>query len=82
MVVENDEYGAFARRVVRSYGRRIATGDVEALGDLIELSDEVNRSIGAAVTGLRAAGYSWGEIASRLGVTRQAVQQRWGGETR
>ena len=28
--------------------------------------------------GSACAGYSWGEIASRLGVTRQAAQQRWG----
>lgn len=31
-----------------------------------------------AVTGLRAAGYSWAGIAARLGVPRQAAQQRWG----
>jgi hypothetical protein len=30
-----------------------------------------------AVDGLREFGYSWGEIASRLGTTRQAAQQRW-----
>jgi hypothetical protein len=24
------------------------------------------------------SGYSWAEIGSRLGVTRQAAQQRWG----
>jgi hypothetical protein len=29
------------------------------------------------VIGLRNAGYSWAEIAARLGVTRQATQQRW-----
>jgi hypothetical protein len=27
---------------------------------------------------LRAAGYSWAEIGARLGITRQAAQQRWG----
>ena len=27
-------------------------------------------------------GYSWAEIAARLGVTRQAAQQRWGGSGR
>jgi DNA-binding XRE family transcriptional regulator len=30
------------------------------------------------VAGLRRAGYSWAEIASRIGITRQAAQQRWG----
>jgi hypothetical protein len=32
-----------------------------------------------AIDGLRTFGYSWADIASRLGTTRQAVQQRWGG---
>ncbi|HEY6749532.1 MAG TPA: hypothetical protein VI357_27915 [Mycobacteriales bacterium] len=48
------------------------------LADLVALSDEVGRSTGVAVAGLRAFGYSWGEVAARVGVTRQAAQQRWG----
>jgi hypothetical protein len=31
----------------------------------------------SAVTGLRTAGYLWAEIVARLGVTRQAAQQRF-----
>ena len=42
------------------------------------LATELDKAISQAVTGLRAAGYSWAEIAARLGVTRQAAQQRWG----
>ena len=30
-VTENSEYAAFARRILRAYSRRIATGDVESL---------------------------------------------------
>jgi hypothetical protein len=78
-VVENDQYGAFARRVVAGYARRVATGDVEALPDLVALSTVVDDAIGQAVTGLRQFGYSWAEIAARLNISRQAVQQRWGG---
>ena len=59
--VENDEYGAFVRRVLRAYARRVGDGDVAE-----------------AVKGLRACGYSWAEIGSRLGITRQAAHQRWG----
>ena len=77
-VVENDAYAAFARRVVRAAGRRVATGDVDGLANLMALSDEVERSIRDAVSGLRAFGYSWGEVAARVGITRQAAQQRWG----
>jgi len=77
-VVENDEFAAFVRRVVGTHGRRVGTGDVEALADLVGLSEHIDRAIGDAVCGLRRFGYSWAEIATRIGVTRQAAQQRWG----
>ena len=77
-LVENDDYAAFTRRVLRAYARRVATGDVEALAAMTGLSAEIDSAISQAVTGLRAFGYSWAEIGSRLGVTRQAAQQRWG----
>jgi len=77
-VVENDEYAAFARRVLRAYARRVADGDVEAFTLMLGLSAEIDTAISQAVTGLRGFGYSWAEIGSRLGITRQAAQQRWG----
>jgi hypothetical protein len=76
-VVENDEYAAFARRVLRAYARRVADGDVEALTLMLGLSAEIDTAIAQAVQGLRGFGYSWTEIGSRLGITRQAAQQRW-----
>ena len=76
--VENDEYASFVRRVLRAHARRVAAGDVDALADMTELATELDEAITQAVTGLRNAGYSWAEIAARLGVTRQAAQQRWG----
>jgi hypothetical protein len=79
-LVENDEYAAFARRVLRAYARRVATGDVEALTLMLGLSAEIDDAIAQAVTGLRGFGYSWAEIGSRLGITRQAAQQRWGAQ--
>ena len=33
-VVENDEYAAFLRRVIRAYSRRVAAGDIEAIADM------------------------------------------------
>jgi hypothetical protein len=77
-LVENDEYAAFARRVLRAYARRVASGDVEALTLMTDLATEIDTAIAQAVTGLRGFGYSWAEIGTRLGVTRQAAQQRWG----
>ena len=76
-VVENTEFTAFGSRVIRAAGRRVAAGDVDALPALAALSVELDAAIGAAVVGLRKAGYSWSEIAARLGVTRQAAHQRW-----
>jgi hypothetical protein len=78
-LVENDEYAAFARRVLMAYARRVADGDVEALTLMLGLSAEIDTAISQAVTGLREFGYSWAEIGSRLGITRQAAHQRWGG---
>jgi hypothetical protein len=80
-VVENDAYAAFTRRVIRAYARRVATGDVEALTDLVGLATQLDTAILTAVTGLRECGYSWTEIATRLGISRQAAHQRWGGDT-
>jgi hypothetical protein len=80
-VVENDEYAAFARRVIHAYARRIATGDIEALTAMTTLADDLDQAITDAVTGLRAYGYSWADIARPLGISRQAAQQRWGGDT-
>ena len=76
--VENDEYAAFARRVLRAYARRVADGDVEALILMFGLAAEIDTAITEAVKGLRGFGYSWAEIGTRLGITRQAAQQRWG----
>ena len=77
-VVENDAYAAFARRILTAYARRIADGDIEALAAMTGLAADIDTVIGNAVTGLRAHGYSWAEIGLRLGITRQAAQQRWG----
>ncbi len=76
--VENDEYASFVRRVIRAHARRVAAGDVDALADMTGLVTELDEAISQAVIGLRKAGYSWAEIATRIGVTRQAAQQRWG----
>ena len=80
-VVENGAYAAFTRRILAAYARRIATGDIEALTLMTGLADDIDTAIASAVTGLREFGYSWAEIGSRLGVTRQAAQQRWGTHT-
>jgi hypothetical protein len=81
-VTENDEYAAFARRVLRAWARRAAAGDIDAITDMAAAVGELEDAMRQAVTGLRSKGYSWAEVAARLGVTRQAAQQRWGGSGR
>src|ERR1700761_4938282 len=76
-VVENDEYAAFLRRVIRAYSRRVAAGDIEAIACMARLAEDLDQAIKDAVTGLRGQGYSWADIALRLGITRQGAQQRW-----
>jgi hypothetical protein len=80
-VVENDEYAQFLQRVIRAYSRRIGSGDIEAITGMIRLAADLDQAITHAVTGLRTCGYSWADIGLRLGITRQAAQQRWGTTT-
>ena len=80
-VVENDEYAAFLRRVIRAYSRRVAAGDIEAIAAMNRLAADLEEATRQAITGLRGFGYSWADIAMRLGITRQGAQQRWGDTT-
>lgn len=81
-VVENDQYAAFVRRVICAYSRRVAAGDIDAITDMAAIAAELDDAIRQAVTGLRTRhGFSWADIALRLGITRQGAQQRWGGDT-
>jgi hypothetical protein len=79
-VTENDDYAAFLRRAIRAYSRRVAIGDIDAITDMAALAADFDAAIREAITGLRERGYSWAEIAARLGITRQGAQQRWGGQ--
>ena len=81
-ITENDEYAAFLRRVIRAYSRRVAAGDIEAITTMAHLADDLEDATRQAITGLREFGYSWADIAMRLGITRQGAQQRWGDHPR
>jgi hypothetical protein len=76
--VENTDYASFARRILTAYARRVADGDIEALRHLVLLPTDVDAITRTAIGGLRRFGYSWSEIADRLGVTRQAAQMGYG----
>jgi len=78
--VENPAYASFVGRILRSYARRVAAGDIEALQQLVLLPSEVDAMTRTAVKGLRYIGYSWADIGARLGVSRQAAQMRYGNQ--
>lgn len=76
---EATDYVAFCRRIIRSAGKRVARdGDPADLAELVGMRDDVELAIAASVAGLRDCGYSWGQIGAELGLSRQAVQQRYG----
>lgn len=74
---DHGEYFAFARRLARAFGRRVADSDPDDLLLLLELRDEVDQAIGLAVIGQRRAGFSWQQIGEALGMTKQAAYARW-----
>ena len=79
---ENDEYNAFGRRIMRSWAKRAGT-DLVLLGDFADAIGELDELLRAAVLQLREEpGHSWADIASVLGCSRQAAQQRFGGGER
>lgn len=82
--IENTEFLAWAKRLIRRGGERIAeTGDPADLAELVALRAEIDAAITVAVRGLReqtkADGepWSWGQIGAELGISRQAAQQAY-----
>jgi hypothetical protein len=74
---DHSAFAGFARRILRAYARRVAGADVEDLAELLELRQDVDDAIAAAVAGMRERGVSWAAIATATGTTRQAAQQRY-----
>lgn len=66
-----------ARRVISSLGNQCQEGDPEDLRILTALVAHVNFELGKAVAGLRERGFTDVMIGEQLGMSRQAVQQRW-----
>lgn len=80
--VENSDYGAFVRRAIKGFGKRIGVhGDVDGLPELARLHSEIDAALRTAVKQLRAEpwNYSWTEVGLRLGITRQSACERFGG---
>jgi hypothetical protein len=76
--VETGEYVAFARRIIRAAGERVAQADDWELSELLSLRDDVEAAIARGVDGLREQGHSWQYIGTALGIRRQSAQERYG----
>ena len=74
---ETSEVVAAVCRLIRSVGHRVAQEDETSLVELQKLEEELRTAWCVAIAGLRAAQVTDGQIGQVLGVTRQAVEQRW-----
>lgn len=64
-------------RLIRTVGKRCATEDADALKNLVALEASLAEAWAIAIAGIRESGATDAQIGRELGVTRQAVQQRW-----
>lgn len=74
---ETSDVAGAAIRMVRALGQRVGHEDPEDLRHLLRVRQEVDAAMLAAIESLRAGGHTDIAIGEVLGMTRQAVQQRW-----
>lgn len=74
---ETSEVADATARLVRAIGRRVAQEDPRSLVELLVLDAALELAWRTAVEGLREAGCTDPEIGRVLGITKQAVGQRW-----
>lgn len=65
-------------RMIGAAGRTVGTLDPDQLARLDALHRRVDEAMVAAIIGQRRAGIRWESIGDALGVTKQAVIQRYG----
>lgn len=75
---ESRDVAAAAGRMIRGLVKRAATGDQEALWELVQLQANVNDAINEAGARMHVqAGYTYTTLAGELGISRQAARQRF-----
>jgi hypothetical protein len=74
-VTETGEFGRAAIRMIRTMARRVGASDIAEFGAMWEVMEESERAVIKTVDDLRAAGFSWAEIAAEIGWTKQRLQQ-------
>lgn len=63
--------------MIRALGRRFASADPDTARYLSLIRSELDEAHAQAVAGWRRFGFSDSQIGRELGITKQAVQQRW-----
>lgn len=63
------------KRNMKALARQI--DDPEALAQVMEIQEELDRQMTEAVSRLLDEGYSYTDLARPTGITRQAMRQRW-----
>ncbi len=75
---ETSDFAAMMSRMVKAFGRRVASGDIASLALMAETRAELDAAIDATVARLYLEhDYSWTEIGRDLGITRQAARQKY-----
>lgn len=69
---------AMIGRMIDSAGRHVGQRDPDLLAELCALRGRLEAAIDVAVAGQRSSGIFWSSIAEALGVTKEAVVQRYG----
>lgn len=79
-MTDTEEWGTFLERILKATARRVGSGDIEGLAVIARVQHLVDETMQQSVNRLRGEpwSYSWADIGLRLGITRQAAQQRFG----
>lgn len=72
----NGEYRQGAVRFLKAYADRCSE-DVEEFAELVRMKKLLEAETERAARALHASGFSWTEIADRVGVSRQYARQKW-----
>jgi hypothetical protein len=78
----DEERETVLRRELHAVLARLSAGrqPLDLVADIPVVEDFVDDLAQARIADARAAGSSWADISARLGVTRQAVHKRFGGQ--
>lgn len=75
--MDTPEYMQMIQRLIRRLGERVGEEDPSSLRHLRLVQQYTEGALRRAIDDLRQTGYTDVQIGAELGMTRQAVQQKW-----